>query len=178
MISDGSMEFQIEQLDVAGWRRGRGVRLRSLADTPDAFGATLDRENAFDDQRWVSRVARQDAATFVAVSVEGRDIGMVVMAPYEQQIGLFGIWVDAEARMGGVGGRLVDAGIDWARGRGFSHVFLDVGDGNRAAIALYESRGFLPTGESGSLPPPREHVREHQRRLVIARPGVGSGFVG
>jgi len=57
-----------------------------------------------------------------------------------------------------------------ARGEGRSRIVLDVADGNAAAVRLYESRGFARTGVTGTLPPPREHVLEHQRALEL-RPG-------
>ena len=40
---------------------------------------------------------------------------------------------------------------------------------NASAIALYARKGFQPNGEVSALPPPREHIREHQRELKISR---------
>lgn len=37
---------------VEEWRTWRDLRLRSLADFPHAFGATLEREQAFTDDDW------------------------------------------------------------------------------------------------------------------------------
>jgi len=49
-------------------------------------------------------------------------------------------------------------------------VLLDVADTNMAAIRLYARMGFVPSGVEGSLPPPREHIKEHQRVLVLNTP--------
>ena len=77
------------------------------------------------------------------------------------------MWVHPEYRGKGVGSRLIDSVIDWAKMAGKSELLLDVGDENIAAIALYEAKGFRPTGIVGSLDPPREHVKEHQRSLKL-----------
>lgn len=42
-----------------------------------------------------------------------------------------------------------------------------VGDANAAAIRLYESCGFVPNGNTSTLPPPRQHVGEIQFGLSL-----------
>lgn len=46
----------------------------------------------------------------------------------------------------GIGGRLLAAGLLWCRSHAARSVFLEVREGNRAAIALYERAGFLVVG--------------------------------
>ena len=77
------------------------------------------------------------------------------------------MWVAPEARRKGVGGALVDAVIEWARSAGVKRLLLDVADNNAPAIALYIQKGFQPNGEVSTFPPPREHIREHQRELRL-----------
>jgi ribosomal protein S18 acetylase RimI-like enzyme len=151
------------------WERVRRVRLRALADTPDAFGTTLAQDEARPDDQWRARLADSHAATFVA-SAGGEDVGLVTGRPYEEvagSAGLFGMWVAPSQRGRGIAGELVDAVVAWARASRFERVLLDVADANAAAIALYASKGFEPTGVTGSLPAPREHVAEHQRSLEL-----------
>lgn len=50
-------------------------------------------------------------------------------------------------------------------------VTLWVADVNAAAAALYEELGLQRTGRTGCFPPPREHITEHERRLVL-QPGA------
>lgn len=159
---------RIERLGPDGWERVRDIRLRALADAPDAFLATLDEERAFQPERWVERLEAADAVTFLA-SDEVADVGIVVGAPYRgaAAAGLFAMWVAPTARRSGVGGRLVAAVVEWARHAGHRRLVLDVADENAAAIRLYESKGFVATGTARTLPPPREHVREHQRELEL-----------
>jgi GNAT superfamily N-acetyltransferase len=103
-------------------------------------------------------------ATFVAVA-DGCDLGLVRGALHEhfRDAGyLISMWVAPEARRQGIGSALVDAVVHWARTHGLSRLLLDVGEGNTPAIALYTRKGFVPSGEAGTLPPPRDHVCEIQ----------------
>jgi ribosomal protein S18 acetylase RimI-like enzyme len=60
---------------------------------------------------------------------------------------LFGMVVPAEFRQGGIGGRLVLAALEHAKGRdGVKLVQLTVTHGNTAAQALYERCGFVQFG--------------------------------
>jgi GNAT superfamily N-acetyltransferase len=162
--------MKIEQFAEEDWQKYRAVRLRALADTPDAFARTLAEEKAFSEEIWRRRLS-SGAVTFVAV-LEGRDVGLVTGAERRDRrgtAGLFGMWVAPEVRQRGVGLALVRHVVDWAHTAGFEQLVLDVADKNHAAITLYDRAGFHPTGNSGALPPPREHVSEHERALPLSQ---------
>lgn len=153
----------------ADWARARAIRLRALADTPDAFTATLAEEAPQPDAFWIARAARDDVSTFLA-SVDGDDVGLCVLAPYgddPRAHGLFSVWVAPSARGRGVGDALLRAVAERARELGAARVLLDVGDHNAPAIALYTRHGFRPTGRRAPLPPPREHITEHELALDL-----------
>ena len=57
------------------WRELRDMRLRALADAPDAFGATLAEEEADPDEAWQRRADRPDGTMIVAVDDTGRFVG-------------------------------------------------------------------------------------------------------
>lgn len=157
----------IERLTDVEAERLRAVRLRSLEDAPDAFGTRHADAAGWPPSRWVEQLA--ELATFVAV-VDGQDAGLARGGAHSERADgaiLLSMWVAPEARGRGVGEALIDAVADWARTRGFRRLFLDVADRNDAAIALYARKGFEPTGERGHLPPPREHVTEHERMLEL-----------
>ena len=162
--------FSIEQCTANECQRFRTIRLRALRDSPDAFGSTLAEDEARPVSEWQERLANPDVAQFLATGADGSDIGIVVGAPWvglESTAGLFAMWVAPEARGTGVAAALVDQVIAWARAAGFAKLLLDVADNNAPAIALYASRGFMPNGDTDTLPPPREHITEHQRVLVL-----------
>lgn len=165
--------MRIEPFSEEHWQRFRAVRLRALADTPDAFARTLAEETAFPEADWRRRLT-SGAKTFVAV-LGDEDVGLVTGGAWDgrhKTAGLFGMWVAPEARQRGVGKALVLSVVDWAKSAGFEVLVLDVADDNRPAIALYEQAGFRPTGNVGTLPPPREHLKEHERSLLLCRRGV------
>ncbi len=159
----------IERMQPKDWERVRSVRARALLDTPDAFGTTLEEHRAQSRELWQERLASSNAATFLA-TMGADDVGLITGAEFRPRngaCGLFGMWVAPEARGGGLALRLVDAVISWARSANYPRLILEVGDGNFAAIRLYERCGFVPTGRTGTLPPPRTHIREHERALDL-----------
>ena len=161
------MTARVHQLRPADWKRFRDVRLIALADAPNAFGSTLEAEEKLSDDEWIKRLERPDTATFVAVEEDASDAGLIVAAPYDDQAGLYAMWVASSARRRGVGAMLVNSVIEWSRSRGFNNLLLDVSDTNEAAIALYSRMGFQSTGKTGTLPEPRQYVLEHQRALSL-----------
>lgn len=159
--------MEIQRLSIDEARRLRHIRLRALADTPDAFGSTYAEVAAHPLAEWSKQL--QEIATFVAVH-DGKDLGLVRCASDEHHhdiAWLISMWVTPEARGQGVGNALIDAVIECARSSGASRLLLDVGDYNQQAIALYARKGFQPNGQTGSLPAPRNHIREHQRELRL-----------
>jgi GNAT superfamily N-acetyltransferase len=131
------------------WRALRDIRLRALADAPDAFGSTLAAEQADPDEAWRHRANRPDGMAVVAVDEVGRFVGMASGGPAPERTdvaALYGMWVDPLARGQGAGAALVRAVAAWARQVGYETIGLGVTLGNAPAIALYERLGFADTG--------------------------------
>jgi ribosomal protein S18 acetylase RimI-like enzyme len=161
--------LEIQRLNSTEGERWRSIRLTALHDAPDAFGTTLAEANAFPPELWSRQVG--EFPTFIAV-LDAIDVGVVRASPDEEQPGaafLLSMWVAPDARGKGVGEELIDAVAGWAESDGFSRLVLDVADTNASAIALYARKGFEPTGETGTLPSPRQHIREHRRALALPR---------
>jgi ribosomal protein S18 acetylase RimI-like enzyme len=140
---------EIRRLRPDEWRALRDIRLRALADAPDAFGATLDEDSTTTDAEWQSRAGQSDRAIFV---VDGPD-GLVAMASggrapnVADTAALYGMWVDPSARRQGLGSALVEAVKAWAIAEGYPRFGLGVTTTNAAAIALYEHLGFVDVGD-------------------------------
>ncbi|HSK24765.1 MAG TPA: GNAT family N-acetyltransferase [Egicoccus sp.] len=146
------------------WAQVRDLRLAALADVPDAFGTSLEDERDRPESWWRARLEAADAVTLVAW-IDDRPAGLTVVAPAYRDPhagGVYSVWVAPDARGRGVGSRLLAAALSAAAELGHRRVLLDVGDHNTAAQRLYAGAGFRPTGRVGSLPPPREHVTEHE----------------
>ena len=159
--------MEIRRLGAHEGPRLRAIRLRALAEAPDAFGSTHDEAEARPPDSWAAQL--REIPTFVAV-VDGEDVGIVRGArddSHADAAWLISMWVAPEVRGQGVGEALIDAVVEWARASGAGRLLLDVGDHNRPAIALYARMGFQPNGTTGSLPAPRDYIREHQRELRL-----------
>ena len=168
LFAPGLTPVEIERLIAEQWRRYRAIRLWALADTPDAFARTHAEEAALAPEDWRARLSN-GSATFVAV-IDGADVGLVTGAEWRGRngvAGLFGMWVAPHTRNNGVGTTLVRAAIDWARFTGFERLALEVADQNKPAIELYRRMGIEPSGPTSNLPPPREHITEHERSLAL-----------
>ena len=159
--------LRVDRLTVDEAPRLRAIRLRALADAPAAFGATLEEALSRPADTWAQQL--RELPSFVAVD-DGVDVGMVRCQPdgtRADTASLISMWVAPAARRSGVGDALIDAAIEWARANGVSRLLLYVVDDNAPAIALYARKGFQPTGEVATMPPPREHIREHERELRL-----------
>jgi ribosomal protein S18 acetylase RimI-like enzyme len=154
----------IERLTVADVERCKTIRLAALTDAPDAFASTLDEELHLPTREWRERLANPNAVTFVAV-VGGTDAGLVVGLPHRNDPGeaaIVSMWVAPDYRRVGVGMALIQAVIAWANKSGHAAARLEVADKNISATRLYERMGFVPTGNVATLPPPRNHITEHE----------------
>ncbi len=147
----------------------RAVRLAALADTPTAFGSTLEREFGFDEAEWVNR-ARHSAAgdersIFFAWHDDQRVVG--IGGGYRVDLAdpvvveLVSMWTDPSSRRSGTARLLIDAVVEWATDLGAERLDLWVTRGNEPARLLYEATGFTETGEHQPLPsdPCKDEIR-------------------
>ncbi len=137
----------IRALDSESWRELREVRLRSLADAPEAFTSNFDRESKYDEGKWRSLaitgqwfVADDGALVGVAVGVDGWSGD-----PTRRE--LVGMWVAQTHRRTGVARLLVEAVKAWAAAEGATTLRLGVREDNTSALAAYRRMGLHPTGE-------------------------------
>ncbi|MEA2621240.1 MAG: hypothetical protein QOH61_150 [Chloroflexota bacterium] len=148
----------------------REARLRSLADSPEAFGQTVADAGARDDADWQQQ-ARQSSsgerrAWFLATAATGpghsdglgaghagdgatasrrsrRPLGLVQgRRRLPADLLIFSMWVDPEVRRLGVGRRLIEDVESWAREWGATRSVLWVFAANEPAIRFYRKLGF------------------------------------
>ncbi len=114
------------------------------------FGTTLAQARRRSDEEWRDAARRGESgdrwATFVA-DASGVFVGMATGALGDDGVAeLLQMWVEPSARRKGVGARLCQAVIEWARGTAAPLLRLAVNDTDPAAVALYRSVGFVDTG--------------------------------
>ncbi|MGW4771467.1 N-acetyltransferase family protein [Nocardia sp. NPDC004278] len=148
----GDSGVRVRLLTADDWSVFRSIRLRALADAPQAFGSTLEHARARTDQDWRELLAHR--AQFVA-SVDGSDVGTAAGLDDPERSGahLISMWVAGKARGTGVSDRLVRAVVDWAVDTGHRKVWLEVAAGNTVAERLYLRHGFVHTGVQGMIGP-------------------------
>jgi RimJ/RimL family protein N-acetyltransferase len=148
------------EADLETWQ---DVRLRSLADAPEAFGSTLERERAFADDDWKARLRPP------AVLVMDGERAVGLGGGFEVRPGVIlvvAMWLEPVWRGRGLSRRILDLVVDWARERGHE-VELDVATDATAARAAYERYGFVYTGETSRL---REGSSVVTHRMVLPQP--------
>lgn len=135
------------------WAELRDLRLQALADTPEAFAATLAEAIERTDDEWRERYSQNaDRATFVEVEDAGRFTGMASGFRDGPAVLLAGMFVAPDCRGRGLGRRLVEAVEEWATETGAARVELDVNPAVAAAVRLYDGCGYVPTGRTQPLP--------------------------
>lgn len=143
----------LTEADWDGWWR---LRLRALAEHPDAFGSDLDETLAAGEDAARARFAPLQASDrnviVGAIAADGEVVGVAGLVGTERRkmrhrMDIWGVYVAPEARGAGVGRRLLEACVDHARRiDGVLQVHLTVASHNSAAVRLYERLGFVRYG--------------------------------
>ena len=149
--------MRVRELGRREWALFRELRLRSLADSPDAFARRFVDEQAQPDAHWIrltESVTTPAGQVMLVAEDDARAVGLT--------FGLFdkeraktghvgGMWVEPGSRGKGVGQALLGAAIGWARSRELERLDLWVTEGNGPATRLYERLGFTDTGRRDAL---------------------------
>jgi ribosomal protein S18 acetylase RimI-like enzyme len=139
------------------WGTYRDLRLRALADSPQAFGRTLAEEQARPDAEWVSRLSSGTSSGWdlpLVAEVDGEPIGMAwgrIERSQPETAHLYQMWVAPGQRRLGAGRMLLEAVIAWAKSKDARALKLGVALGNSPALRLYTRAGFEPAGEPQPL---------------------------
>lgn len=141
------------------WELFREIRLASLADSPDAYGSTLERERDFGEDDWRRRL------TGPVYVVEDPTAGPVSLGGSFDNDGtphVWGMWTHPAHRGQGHARRILDALIPAG-----TPAQLDVNVANAGARAAYERYGFVGTGQ---VEPLRPGSRMRIELMVLRRP--------
>jgi ribosomal protein S18 acetylase RimI-like enzyme len=148
----------VRRLGPDDWQTLREIRLSALADAPDAFGSTLEREQAFEEDDW----RRRTSGAVVVVEEPGPvSMGGTFVAD-DGVLHVWGMWTHPEHRGRGHARAVLDALLPGDR-----EARLDVNVDNPGARAVYERYGFVRTGELEPLRPGSDQRIE----LMVLRRG-------
>lgn len=129
----------------------RAVRLRALAEHPEAFATTAEEERARPADETAARLEPTEHQATFGTWDGARLVGIATVRRSDRprlrhRAGVVAMYVAPEARGGGVGGALLERCVGAARGWGVSDLALAVTVGNVAARRLYLDAGFVPYG--------------------------------
>jgi GNAT superfamily N-acetyltransferase len=162
----------IRTLEASEWALYRDVRLRSLAESPGAFGSTLTAEQDRSEEAWAARLlcaATSGRDCPLIAQQDGAVIGLVwakVDSSDESVVNGFQMWVAPESRGRGVGSMLMRAVVAWARRRNSRSVQLGVVCGDTSAVRLYAREGFRIVGATEPLRPGSELIAQSMQLVL------------
>jgi GNAT superfamily N-acetyltransferase len=128
--------------------------LEAYAHHPDLFTSSVEERAALPLSWWEARLSEATTASEIVFGsfVDDELVGVAGLAfehreKTKHKATLFGMYVRNSCRQLGLGGQLVDQVMACAKScAGVMLVQLTVTDGNHAAQALYEQKGFVPFG--------------------------------
>ncbi len=132
----------------------RALRLRALAEEPDAFVTSVDEEAASPPPVTEERLRAVEGAAVDAVlgAFEGDTlVGMLSLLretrrKARHRANVRGVFVAKEARGRGHGRALLDLAVGRARAGGVEQIHLTVSTTGHAARSLYAKAGFVSAG--------------------------------
>ncbi len=150
----------VRRVNCDEWRLLKDVRLRALADSPESFGSSYEREVAIDDAIWMSRAASGEGTVSTVTWIAARNVedpfcAMVTVMETQatrESMELVGMWVDPGERGIGLADQLVRTAVVHTRTTDHNDLRLWVAEPNIRAQRLYLRHGFLFSGEVDVLP--------------------------
>lgn len=122
------------------WRGGADDAATLAALHAPAFA------DAWPEEAFRTLIAREGVVVLLASRAGGEAEGFILIRTVAGECEVLTLCVAGEAQRAGVGGALLDAACDAALGDGAAEMFLEVGERNAAALALYRRRGFREVG--------------------------------
>jgi ribosomal protein S18 acetylase RimI-like enzyme len=145
----------VRSLTLDDWDAWWALRLRALADHPDAFGSDLEETLAAGEQAARQRFApneHDDRNRIFGAFAEGVLVGVAGLLGNDRRktrhrMYIWGVYVVPEARGIGAGRKVIEACVEHARTvDSVLQIHLTVSSHNRAAVQLYERLGFTRYG--------------------------------
>jgi ribosomal protein S18 acetylase RimI-like enzyme len=138
------------------WLVYRALRLGSLAEAPDAFGAQLAEQQDWPETLWKMRLEAgifSDDALPLLAQCDGGPAGLIwgKVEGAGPDVYVYQVWVAPAYRGRSVGKALLDAVIVWARTKNARAIHLSVALTAAAATRLYQRAGFIAIGKPHPL---------------------------
>jgi GNAT superfamily N-acetyltransferase len=154
------------------WRTYRDLRLRALAESPDAFGGTLGVEEKRAEDEWADRLVSGSDHLWnlpLLAEVAGEPIGLAwgrIDKSNPDVANVYQMWVAPTHRGLGAGRLLLEAIIAWATAAKVRRVALSVTCGDSSARRVYVHAGFTPVGDPEPLRPGSNLLAQPMQRQL------------
>ena len=153
----------------------RDLRIRSLTESPAAFGQSLDGaalRQVLEWHRSALQSSRGEGRTWLLAERGLVPLGLVQgrRRPPATLL-VFSMWVEPGSRRMGVGERLISGLESWARGWHATETVLWVLLGNHAALRFYRRLGFDILDSGADAEAGARHGALAMRRVIRADPG-------
>ncbi|MFC5460053.1 GNAT family N-acetyltransferase [Massilia niabensis] len=144
-------DIQFRPLHHDEWEAFQALRLRSIADMPEAIYPTYKEESSRTPEQARARITETDHQVVFGAYRDGELIGIAglrreALVQVAHKGILWGVFVHPERRGGGIARRLLQALFDYARRAGVRQIHLNVNIDNPRAGGLYRSMGFEAYG--------------------------------
>jgi GNAT superfamily N-acetyltransferase len=165
-----SSKINVDLLTADQWQRLRDIRLRSLKESPHAFGGQLEVESKFLETEWRNKFSTLD---YLIAAIDGVDIALMSVETFAGDHGatcwIGGCWSDPLFRGQGALRALFDYVDLHAKERGWQRQGLGVWTDNEGAIAAYRAIGFENAGgnQASERQPGRFYI--HMVRDSVAK---------
>jgi len=161
---------EVELLTPDQWQRLRDIRLRSLNESPDAFGGQLEVESEFLESQWRGKFSTLD---YLIAAIDGTDIALMSVQTFagdhDATCWIGGCWSDPIFRGQGALRALFEYVDFHASEKGWQKQGLGVWADNEGAIAAYRAIGFEKAGsdQASERQPGRFYI--HMVRDSVAK---------
>jgi ribosomal protein S18 acetylase RimI-like enzyme len=148
-------EIQFRPLRHDEWEAFQTLRLRSIADMPEAIYPTHAEESSRSPEQVRARITETPHQVVFGAYQAGELIGIAGLRREAlEQVAhkgvLWGVFVHPDWRQGGIARRLLQALFAYARRAGVRQIHLNVNADNPRAAGLYRSMGFEVYGREPS----------------------------
>ena len=168
----------IRQFAPHEWETYKVLRLRSLADSPDAFGRTLAEEQERSDTEWSNRIASSAPSNIdlpLVAEVDDQAIGLAwgrIEKSNPDVATLYQMWVAPKHRRHGLGQSLLETIITWSRDKNANYLELGVTFYDSPAMRLYKRAGFEPVGNPRQFRQGSDLLGQKMRLKLRSNPEV------
>ena len=148
----GVSVYEVPESDWEIWRQ---LRIEALADAPYAFTEPLARAQSKTEADWRAWWSDDvNCGPRLIGLLDGAPAGMCAICfpeGFDRRPLLISMWTSPKARGRGLGRALLNACVKYCEQAGHPRLLLGVVEDNLPALRLYESHGFVETGDSEPL---------------------------